>query len=247
MKQNLSVPTLVQQLELLNRDLTKARRPKEAQHVEKQLMPLFDDVCAAYLQAVPEERVDLAVAFEFRGRMLAVMTTYFNNIARQALKAAKNRRQEKTAIELIRQGVAADMIVGPRVEESEVEEADANLIHAASEINFDMLSLVHELEIPVKIYVQRAIQYNKGKQRVKALKALGLALRANPQLEKNDKVAALATTLTGETPVSALITVSDGYVLKKFVESIETQSDAQTPLAGADRRSTMEIIRSWLS
>ena len=247
MRHDGTIPSQIQVLENLNQQLNSGAKPRAIQQTEKELLFLFDDICASYLNATFEERVDVNIAFEFRGRLLAVMTTYFNNIAQQAFKASQNRRQQKTTIDLLQQGIAANMLVGPRVPESDIEEADKMMIQAATQIGFDMLELAKKLDIPAKHYVQRALQYHKGKQRAKALKSLSLALKANPQLENNDRVIALATTLTGETPISAMVTVSEGYVLRRFVEEIEKRADDQRLDTDMRPRSTLDVIRSWLT
>jgi tetratricopeptide (TPR) repeat protein len=248
MKHDSTVPSILQNLEYLNRELNTSDNARALQQTERELLFLFDDLCAAYLEATYEERVDINVSFEFRGKLLELMVTYFENIAQQALKASKSRWQEKNAIQLLRQGVAANTIVGPRVPESDLEQADENMIKAADQIGFDMISLARELDIPSKYYVQRAIQYNKGKQRAQALKALGLALKSNPQLDQNEKVVALASTLTGESPMSAMITISEGYVLRKLIEDIERQSQpANATKTQRSRTTPLDVIRSWLS
>jgi hypothetical protein len=93
--------------------------------------------------------------------------------------------------------------------------------------------------------VQRAIQFQKGRERIRALKALSIALAINPRLENNDRVAALASVLTGETEMSGLLTISDPYVLKKFIQQLErTELDRQTP---PPPKSTLQVIRSWFT
>ncbi len=245
MKHDGTLPSQIQSLETLNRELDSGVKPRAVQQIEKELLFLFDDICDSYLSATDEERADANIAFEFRGRLLNVLAVYFNNIAQQAFKSSKNRRQEKATSDLLRQGIAANILVGPRVTESDIEAADKMMIQAATQINFDVVSLIKELEVPSKIYVQRAIQYNKGKQRAKALKALFLGLKANPQLEKNDRVIALATTLTGESPISAMVTMTEGYVLRRMVEDVEKRSDDSRQGARTGSRSTLDVIRSW--
>lgn len=247
MRHDGTIPSQIQVLETLNRQLNSGAKPRAIQQTEKELLFLYDDLCAAYLNATFEERVDINIALEFRGRLLTVFATYFGNIAQQAFKSSKNRRQEKTTVDLLQQGVAANMLVSPRVPESDIEEADKLMIQAATEIGFDMLSLAKKLDIPAKHYVQRALQYHKGKQRAKALKSLSLALKANPQLEQNDRVIALATTLTGESPISAMITLSEGYVLRRLIEDIEKRSDDLRQDPDLRPRSTLDVIRSWLT
>ena len=58
----------------------------------------------------------------------------------------------------------------------------------------------------------------------------------------------LASALTGETEVSAIITMSDGYVLRKFVEELEYVQRRDRIVAEEMRpRSTLETIRSWFA
>jgi hypothetical protein len=71
-----------------------------------------------------------------------------------------------------------------------------------------------------------------------------MALKHNPRLEDDVKVRQMAAGLTGETEVSAVLTLSDGFVVQKFIQQIERARKARDEADGKSR-STVEIIRSW--
>ncbi len=79
---------------------------------------------------------------------------------------------------------------------------------------------------------------------MRAIKCLSQALKLNPKLEDNDKVRTIASGLTGETELSAILTLSDGYVVRKFIQQIERAQKAREEVPDKSR-TTMEIIRSW--
>ena len=243
MRQN--IPTLIRRLEDLNRQLRNAMKPRQIKQAEKELQFVFDELCEAYPIATLEERVDISIALEYRDMLLEVFVEYFRDVTDQAVKAAQRKR--KQAVELIQHAVAANTIIGRKVIESDLEEANENLIQAAEKMNFDALELARELDVPYKYYVQRAIQYNKGHDRIRALKALGIGLKLHPKLADNDRVIALAVTLTGETAQSAMITISEGYVLKKLIYQLEDEQLRRQYLEQPKPRTTLDTIRSLFS
>ena len=245
MKTITDVPALIRQIEDMNAQLhdeNKAHKVKE-----KDIHFLFDDVCAAYLIATPEQRVDISVALEYRDRLLEHFLNYFNNLAEQAANTAKRKRQAHTAHELIQQGIAADAIIGRKVIETEMERGNDKIIQAAEATGFDVLEQARQLDVHCKYYFQRALQYEKGKDRIRALKSLGISLKLNPKLQDNDRVMALAAKLTGETEQSAIITMSEGYVLKKLVHHLEARQRDRLAASKPKPRSTLGSIRSLFS
>jgi tetratricopeptide (TPR) repeat protein len=245
MKNITDVPALIRQIEDLQnqlRDEGKARKVKQ-----KDIHFLFDDVCAAYLIATPEQRVDISVALEYRDTLLEYFLSYFNNLAEQAAKAAKRKRQRNTAHELIQRGIAADALIGRKVIETEMEGGNDKIIHAAEAVDFNVLEQAQQLDVHCKYYFRRALQYQKGNDRIRALKALGIALKLNPKLEENERVVALATQLTGETGPSAIITMSEGYVLKKLVHHLEARDRDRLAASKPKPRSAFGSIRSMFN
>lgn len=240
-----NIPTLIRRLEDLNRQLKATTKSRQIKQAEKEVQSIYDELCAVYPTATFEERVDISIALEYRDMLLEIFVDYFRNIADQAFKAAQRKR--KQALELIEHAVAADAIIGRKVVEGDLESANDRLIEAAENMQVDILELAREMEVPYKYYVQRAIQYNKGHDRVRALKALGIALKLHPSLENNDRVIALAVTLTGETAQSAMITVGEGYVLKKLVHQLEEEQLRRQYLERPKPRTTLDTIRSLFS
>lgn len=244
MKNTTDVPALVRQMEDLQDQL---RGPKAHKVKQKDMHFLFDDVCAAYLIATPEQRVDINVALEYRDQLLAYFVEYFNNLAEQAAKAAKRKRQRQAAHELIERGIAANAVIGRKVIENEIDDANDQIIEAAEATQFDALALAKQLDVHCKYYFQRALQFYKANDRIRALKALGIALKVNPKLEENDRVIALAAQLTGETEQSAIITMSEGYVLKKLVQHLEARERDRLAAEKPKPRSALGSIRSLFS
>ncbi|MBZ0296530.1 MAG: hypothetical protein K8L99_28475 [Anaerolineae bacterium] len=241
------VTALLQQLEQIYADIESSSKLHPSPHSKSVLQNLYDDLCDALLGAPPDSRADILIAFQFRPTLIEVMGDYFQNIAQQAAKAVHSKRQRSNAINLTQRTIAAFSIVNARLPERDLTQGQQDLFDASTELNLDIDAILQAITVPAKYYVQRAIQYHRGKQPVKALKALYLGLKASPSLEKNDRVIALATTLTGESPMSAMITLSDGYVLEKFIEGITGQASISTLEQPPRPRSTLEIIRSWLS
>lgn len=245
MSTNGDLPALTRQLENYQQDMQKLIKPRQIKQIEKDLQFLYDDICSAYAKARPEHRVDLSVTLEFRNRLLSQFVVYAKNTAKQAQKSADKKRQEAQARQIVRQGLTAISIIKHKVIANDLEEVDDLLQTLALELGVDAYVLSSELEIPYRFYVQRAIQFQKGRERVRALKALSIALALNPKIEQNDRVAALASVLTGETEQSGLLTIGDPYVLKKFIQQIErTELERQAP---PEPKSTLEVIRSWFS
>jgi hypothetical protein len=245
MKNKGDVPALVRQLEMLSEDLQL--RPRQAKQTEKALQFLYDDLCAAYIDATPEERADICIALEFRPKLIDQLLLYYRSITDQAVKAARKKRQNQTTFQLIRQGAVADALIGRRVAEDELEQAHEQLLEAAATVDINLREFAETLTVSYKVYVQRAIQYHRGKDRIRALKALGIALQEHPPLETNDRVLALASILTGETELSAVLTLSDRYVLYKFVQDLERAHAIKQANSELKSRSTIEVIRSWFS
>lgn len=245
MKNKGDIPALIHQLEMLNDDLQY--RPRQARQSEKTLQFLYDDLCAAYIDATHEERADICIALEFRQKLIDQLLVYYRSVAAQAQKATFKKRQDQTAVQLIRHSAVADTIIGRRVLEEELEQPHQQVLEAAAALDFDLRAFAETLTVPYKIYVQRAIQYHRGKDRIRALKALGIALQENPALETNDRVLALASILTGETELSAVLTLSDRYVLYKFVQELERAQATKQANSELKTRSTIEVIRSWFT
>ena len=242
-----SVPVLIRQIEDLNHQLRNVVKARQIKQLERAVLDLCDDLCAAYLIATPEERVDIHIALEYRDLVLPQFVEYFKTVAAQAEKVATKKRQQQHALQLIQQGVAANTLICRKVIESDIEAGNDKLIAAAERIEFDLFDLARELEVSYKYFIQRAIQYHKGRDRIRALKALGIALKLNPKLENNDHAIALAVTLTRETAQSAMITVSEGYVLKKLVQKLENEQMARQYDEKPRQRSAFGSIRSLFS
>ena len=245
MKNITDVPNLIRQIEDVQNQLRDDGKSRKVR--PKDIHFLFDDICAAYLIATPEQRVDISVALEYRDKLLGHFLSYFNNLADQALKASQRKRQRSTAHDLIQQGIAADALIGRKVIETEMEAGNDKLIEAAEAAEFNALEQARQLDVHCKYYFQRALQYEKGHDRVRALKALGIAIKLNPNLQDNDRVAALAAKLTGESEVSAIITMSEGYVLKKLVLHLEARERDRLAATRPKQRSTLGSIRSLFS
>ena len=205
-------------------------------------------MCAAYWTATPEQRVDAQVALEFRTPLALQLLNYYKQIVSQLSKAAAKKRQDQNTRQLIRQGMAARVLMGRKVPEAQLDGPNGLFDQAAGTLGANLEEMAESLAVLPKYFVQRALQYHKGNDRIRALKALGMALQENPTLEKNDRVVMLASALTGETEVSAIITMSDGYVLRKFVEELEYVQRRDRIVAEEMRpRSTLETIRSWFA
>ena len=245
MKNNGDVPALIRQLEMSSDDLL--HRPRQAKQTEKALQFLFDDLCAAYPDATLEQRADISIALEFREKLVGHLLTYYRSITEQALKAARKKRSEPSTIQLISQSAVANILIGRRVPEEQIEQTNDQILEAAAAARFDLGAFVEEMTVSYKVYVQRAIQYHRGKDRIRALKALGIALQDHPPLENNDRVLALASILTGETAMSAVLTLSDRYVLYKFVQELELAHALKQTNSELKSRSTIEVIRSWFT
>ncbi len=239
------LPALNRQLENYQQELQHLIKPRQIKQIEKDLQFLYDEICSVYPKARPDHRVDLSVTLEFRNRLLAQFIVYAQNTTKQAQKLTGKKRQAAQARQLVRQGLTALTIIRNKVIASDIEDIENDLQSLTLELDVDSYNFTSELEIPYRFYVQRAIQYQKGRERVRALKALSLALALNPKLENNDRVAALASVLTGESELSGLLTIADPYVLKKFIQNLErAELDRQAP---PEPKSTMEVIRSWFT
>lgn len=244
MNTELSSHQLVQKLEQSSADLEFASSGKRSA-IEREVLHLLNDICDELLQAGPESRADLHIAFQFEEGLIEILGKYVTAITQQASRAAASRPGQRHTYELVQRAAAAHSLAQYRLAEEMMVREGLALKTAARAARVDLNALFTNLNVPAKSYVQRAIQYYRGKQPIKALKGLNLALRIAPQLEKNERVIALATTLTAETPISAMITISDGYVLRKHIEELKRQRRAQS--AEITKRSTLEILRSWLS
>jgi hypothetical protein len=245
MKTVSDLPTLVRQLETLNRDLQD--RPRQARQIEKELQGVYDDVCGAYLNATPDQRADVMIALEFRGPLVEPLLAYYRNLVAQAARTAAKKRQVELTRQHIHQAAAARVLIGRKVLEEQVEAPNAELARAAASAGADLDDLLEELKVPYKQFMQRALQYHRGRDRIRALKALGLALQTNPALERDDRVLALAATLTGETELSAMITMTDAYLLRKFVQQLEDAETRRRLQTEPRPRTTLDIIRSWFT
>ncbi|MBZ0301283.1 MAG: hypothetical protein K8J31_16170 [Anaerolineae bacterium] len=245
MNENQQLASLARRLETLNQDIQA--RPRQIRQFEKDLHLVYDDLCAAYLNAGPEQRIDVLLALEFRDRLLDPLVAYYKYIAAQAAKAAQKKRQDQTTAQLTRQAVTASLLIGRSISEEEIAEANQQVLQAAAVAKIDLEALRQRLEIPYRYFVQRALQYHRGRDRIRALKALGIAIQVNPALEKDDRVQALAATLTNETELSAMITTSDHYLLKKFVENLEEEDRIQRSRMQPKSRTTLDVIRSWFA
>jgi hypothetical protein len=243
MENNLS--TLTRQLENLYDELRTQTNTRQLKNLDKMLLSLYDDICAAYLQAALEHRVDLRVAIESRDHFAHQLAEYLRTTANAAARIADKKRRIAEAQQLVQQGIAAQTIVERKVAPEQIEGAINSLQSSALLVGVDALGLAQELDIPAQAFVRRALQHRKGHSRIRALKALSLALQSNPKLEDDDRIAALAADLTGQSPYSALVTVGDGYVLKKLIENLEREQQAQQP--DYRPRSTLDVIRSWFT
>ena len=242
-----SIPNLIQQLESIYQEVQSISKPAQAKRIEKNLQGLYDDLCAAYLEARPEHRVDIAVSLVYRDPLLAQLVVYFRSVAKQAAASASKKRQEASTRQLVRQAVAAYAMLDRKVIVTNIEETYRMVQTTGMELGMDTYSLALKLDVPYRYYVQRAIQYQKGRERVRAMKALSIALKLNPKLDENERVLALASMLTGETEQSAILTLSDGYVLQKFIQQIEHAHQQLQASTSSKSRSTLEIIRSWFN
>ncbi len=245
MKTNGDIPTLLRRLETLNADLRD--RPRQTKQTEKELLFVYDDLTAAYLDASPEQRVDSCVALEFRAGLVNCLLTYYKNMVAQVSKGARKKRQDQTFRQSVQQAAATRALIGRKIPIEDIEELDLQFQEAADAAGVDVSEMVDSMEPSYKFFVQRALQYYKAKDRIRALKALGIAMQKNPALENNDRVLALAATLTGETEFSAIVTMSDAYVLRKFVEELERAQLAERVQMEPQSRSTLDVIRSWFA
>lgn len=238
---------LTRQLESLHADLQAHTRRRAIQQTEKDILFLCDDICTAYIESDEPGRVDIQIAFDCRDMLITQLIVYFGNIAEQALKSAKRKKQSE-AVQLIRQGAAANIIIGTRAPESDLETADHQLLEAAQLVGFDVGRFAQGLQVSYKGYAQRALQYNKGRDRIRALKALGLALHENPKLSENTRINALAVTLTNSTPHHAIMTLSDAYLRKKLIQDLEREANIRRMAEEKPQnRTPLDVLRSLLS
>jgi len=238
---------LIRQLEALHADLQTQTRRRAIQQAEKEILFLCDDICNAYINGSVEDRVDIQVAFDCRDALVNQLVTYFSNVAEQAQKAAKRKKQTE-AVQFIRRGAAANSIIGTRVPESEMEATDHQLLEAARLAKFDVARFALALQVPYKAFAQRALQYNKGRDRIRAVKALGMALQTNPKLGENTRINALAVTLTNSTLHQAILILSDGYLRRKFVVEMEREAELKRMAQEkSQNRNPIDRLRSLLS
>lgn len=190
--------------------------PSNRQIADNTWHNIFDELCTTFPQASPEERVDIQIAFESRDIMLAKFLDYFRSIAKQSAQNAR-RGNRQYALELLKRGVIADAIIDGRGDIEILQAAQKSLLEAADKLRFDVEDYLEPLQTPPSIYVQRAYQLHKAHEDNQAIQVLGRALQLDNHLKENVRIADLASTLTGESPGSAIITLEDPYLRNTFI------------------------------
>lgn len=187
---------------------------------EKEWLTLFHEVCNAFRAASPEERVDIQIAFEDRHALLNQFTEYLARMTQNAAQISRGSNPAKT-IKLLEEGILADAIIDGRVNLADVQRAQNQLVSTAEEVHFNINKFLQPLETTANTYVMRAYQLQKANQIKQAMQVLGRAIQLNPALQKNEKIAQLASDLTGESPRNALMTLEDSFLRNRFLEDWE--------------------------
>lgn len=239
-----TITELRQDLDATYEQLSSISKPRQIQQIEKNLQAQFGEICAAYLESSPEKRIDIATSLVYRDRLLAQLIIYYRNITKQGAEMSERKRQEAQAKQLMRLSVAAFALLERKVIISTIETTEHLMHQTCAAIGLDSIALLESLEYSYRDCVLRAGYYQKNRDRVRAIKALSMALKLNPKLEDDHRVQQMAASLTGETEMSAVITLSDGFVVQKFIQQIEHARRMRED-ASDKSRSTMEIIRSW--
>ncbi|MBZ0284890.1 MAG: hypothetical protein K8L97_29410 [Anaerolineae bacterium] len=200
---------------------------------------IFDELCTTFPQASPEERVDIQIAFESRDILLAKFLDYFRWIAQQTAQNIR-RGNRNLARELLQRGVIADAIIDGRGDVDILQTAQANLLAAAARLDFDVEGYLDPIQTPPGIYIQRAYQLHKAHDDNRAIQVLGRALQLDNTLKKSANIADLASTLTGESPQSAIITLEDPYLRNTLIA--ERSKPAMKAIAATARSRHVKSI-----
>lgn len=243
MKNRSTISEIIQDLDGTYSQLSEAK-PRQTQQIEKNLQAQYTELCTVYPDISPEQRVDVATTLLYRDRLLAQLVLFFRNITKQGAQLAERKRQENQARQLMKQSVAAFSLLEHKVIISTIESTEHQMLQTCAALGIDPIAMLESMDVTYRDYVLRAAHYQKQRDRIRAIKALSMALKHNPRLEDDLKVRQMAAALTGETEMSAVLTLSDGFVVQKFIQQIERARKARSEESDKSR-STMEIIRSW--
>jgi tetratricopeptide (TPR) repeat protein len=229
------VDSLITQLNLLQNKI-KASKKRIA---DREWQPLYKQVCAAFREAVPEQRVDIQIALENREAQLSLFVAYLNQMTETALKAARKDNQ-KVAIPALEEALTADAIIDGRFNVDALQCIHKQLEAAVAETHYDMETFLRKLETPVPTYLDRAYKLHKDGQRSQAIRTLGRALQLDDNLYKNETVANFASELTGKSPKGAIMTLEDAYLRNLLIETYENPDQFQRETVVARRVSQQQ-------
>ena len=200
---------------------------------DKEWQTLYKRVCAAFREAAPEQRVDIQIAFENRDPLLSLFVRYLDQMTQAAHKAAlKDIRKAGVVLE---EALTADAIIDGRTSVDELRRIHKQLEAAVQEVHYDMEGFLRKLATPVQIYVDRAHRLHQSGERSQAIRTLGRALQLDDHLYKKEHIANFASTLTGKSPHTAILTLEDPYLRNLFIEGYENPRQFQRETVVARR------------
>ncbi len=233
-----NVDTILTQLSLLH---NKVKTPSKKKLADREWQPLYKQVCAAYRQATPEQRVDLQIAFESRDALMALFVKYLSLSAQAALKALQ-KGKDNMAVEALQEALTADVIIDGRTNLDDLQRIHKQIESAADQLHFNMEAFLRKLETPIRIYIDSAYQLHKQGDRTQAIRVLGRALQLDHSLQKSESIGDFAATLTGESPRTAIMTLEDTYQRNVFIE--EYESSRRRTIESAQVRAVRESSSS---
>ncbi len=213
------VDSVITQLGLLQNKI-KASKKRIA---DKEWQPIYKQVCAAFREATPEQRVDIQIALENREAQLSLFVTYLSKITETALKAAR-KDNRKVAIPALEEALTADAIIDGRYNVDTLQRIHKQLEAAVAETHYDMEAFLRKLETPMSTYLDHAYKLHKQGSRSQAIRVLGRAVQLDHSLQKQEHIADFAAVLTGQSPKGALMTLEDAYLRNLFIEELENPS-----------------------
>jgi hypothetical protein len=210
------VDTLLQRLETLYSTVTGRRVTIPQKRLDKEFNPLFERLCAAYIAAPTERRIDVYLSFEARDNLLDALVMYGGNSAYKASDLARSGKRDK-AIPILKHAITADAIVDGRGSDQLVERAQRLLLNAVEDTHFDLAPYAQQLDLSAQDFARRAPQLHQQAQHLNAAKALGLALQMDASLEQDEKLVNLAKLLTRKPAHAALTLLREPFQREKFV------------------------------
>jgi tetratricopeptide (TPR) repeat protein len=215
----LDVELVLAQVDALHHKIRTAKK----KIADKEWQPLYKQVCAAFREATPQQRVDIQIALENRDALLSLFVSYLTKMTETALKAA-GKDNRKIAIPALEEALTADAIVDGRFNIDELQRIHRQLEATAAETRYDMEAFLHKLATPVPTYLERAYTLHKAGNRSQAIRTLGRALQLDHSLQKQEHIADFAAVLTGKSPQTALLTLEDPYLRNLYIEECENPS-----------------------